>query len=1090
MIRTLSTMVAVLALGWSTPAAESTPKPEHPTPDAVRTHWANLNGAWQFRLDPKDEGLAARWYEPGATGFDRTILVPFGWESELSGIQQTDYRGVAWYRRSIRVPEDFPSSDRIWLHFGAVDWRAEVWVNGRQVTTHEGGYSPFSADITEVAKRGEDAVVTVRVVDLTDPKLPTGKQVGWYTPTSGIWQTVWLESRPRAHIRSFQIRTEIAPAKAEFVFLLEGLPQGKSSLTVRPKGDAPASVSTTISLEKAAADGEPTRATLALPVNDAKLWTPETPHLYQVELVLTTPDDHQDIVETYFGLRTVGRGRYGDAPFERLLLNGKPIFLRAALDQSFNPKGIYTAPSDDFLKRDLELAKSLGLNGLRIHIKPDEPRRLYWADKLGILILEDMPNTWEQNPTARRAWEATMREVVARDQNHPAIFAWVAFNETWGLGAPPAYKADRDTQAWVSHMVDEIRSFDPTRLVEDNSPCNNDHVENTDINSWHFYIDDHDAAKTHIDDVVAKTNSGSDFNYCPGLKQSTAPLINSEYGSIGSGSGDRDVSWGFRDLTTLLRHQSKLQGYVYTELDDIEWEHNGFVNYDRSPKEFGYGGFVKGMTVADLQGPDFIGYEGPPVIVASPGQEITVPVFVSHYSEREEAPRFSWTFKQTLGLGASQEISDQSPKPIDWKPFGITELEPVKVRVASQPSVGALGLTLTDSVGKRIAANFVNVVVKAPQPRVERFAGEKNVAILRFEPSDFARRTWSGPVSNAKGKVTGQGRGFFEYRFQLPEVVVKAGPESLVLWVEAGSKAGSAKVDWASRLNPQDYPQTDVRKWPSTIQLSVNGQEFGRRDLIDDPADARGVLSHLSHVDPGAYGDLLALGGLVPEPVRSELASGKPLVLRLSVPERCEHPGGLSIYGADTGASPGDPCLVIRTKDPLPSDLGVDRQASLARDTFASRRSLVVIAGDSGQNPTHWAYSTTDPGAGWLETGFDDRTWKRGPAGFGVTNTPAVKVGTPWDSNAIWLRASVELPKLNPDDRLTLHLFHDEDVTICVNGKRLYEAKGYLTQYSDILLDANQMELFQAGGNTLAVFCRQTGGGQGIDLGLTLDREP
>ena len=164
------------------------------------------------------------------------------------------------------------------------------------------------------------------------------------------------------------------------------------------------------------------------------------------------------------------------------------------------------------------IAKSMGLNGLRIHIKPDEPRRLYWADRLGILILEDMPNTWRQNPGRAAAWEQTMREAVARDRNHPAIIAWVAFNETWGLGKPEDYKKDRDTQAWVGEMVQAIRKLDPTRLVEDNSPCNYDHIADTDLNSWHFYIDDHRQAREHIQHVVDRTKPGSGFNYCPGLR--------------------------------------------------------------------------------------------------------------------------------------------------------------------------------------------------------------------------------------------------------------------------------------------------------------------------------------------------------------------------------------------------------------------------------------------------------------------------------------------------------------------------------------------------------------------------------------------
>ena len=182
------------------------------------------------------------------------------------------------------------------------------------------------------------------------------------------------------------------------------------------------------------------------------------PHLYDVILKLSdTNGKVVDSIQSYFGLRTIARGKFGDEPFERILLNGKPIFLSAALDQSFNPDGIYTGPDDEFLKRDMTIAKSMGLNGLRIHIKPDEPRRLFWADRYGVLILQDMPNTWRQNITVRQAWERTMREAIARDKNHPSIIAWIAFNETWGLGSPEEYKKDRDTQKWVGDMVQAIR---------------------------------------------------------------------------------------------------------------------------------------------------------------------------------------------------------------------------------------------------------------------------------------------------------------------------------------------------------------------------------------------------------------------------------------------------------------------------------------------------------------------------------------------------------------------------------------------------------------------------------------------------------
>ena len=570
----------LLALSASVSAQEiKIPRPEHPRPEAMRARWANLNGRWDFRFDAQDQGLREGWEKPGAAGYNQAIVVPFPWESELSGIHQIQGAPkVGWYRRVFKIPTEFRDGERIWLRFGAVDWRALVWVNGRKVAEHEGGYTPFEADISDAVVRGGENVVVVRVQDTTDPSLPTGKQVGWYTPSSGIWQTVWLEARPKAYIADFRMLTKIAPASVRVTAEIAGLDQKKYQIALKTRDPGVKEVSKVfepkpLQAGKTGTEKSTNAVEFEAAVQDARLWTPEAPELYQATLELKEEGGKViDTIETYFGLRTISRGRYGEAPYERILLNGKPIYLRAALDQSFNPKGIYTAPDDEFLKRDLILAKMMGLNGLRIHIKPDEPRRLYWADRLGVLILEDMPNTWRQNPVARRAWEQTMREAVARDRNHPAIIAWVAFNETWGLGKPEDYKKDRDTQAWVGKMVESIRELDGhERLVEDNSPCNYDHIDQIDLNSSHFDIDNHDQARRHIEDVVAKTKPGSEFNYCPGLSQSSLPLINSEYGAVSAGSGDRDISWGLRDLTTQLRRHPKIQGFVYTELTDIEW---------------------------------------------------------------------------------------------------------------------------------------------------------------------------------------------------------------------------------------------------------------------------------------------------------------------------------------------------------------------------------------------------------------------------------------------------------------------------------------------------------------------------------------
>jgi hypothetical protein len=934
----LFTGLMLIAAATGSADASGIPKPEHPRPDVMRVPWVNLNGSWEFRFDRTDSGLRAGWEKPGAAGYNRTIVVPFPWESKLSRINQTKGAPkIGWYRRRFRIPKEFAPGFRVWLRFGAVDWRADVWVNGRKIGEHEGGYTPFELDISDSLDREADNVLVVRAFDPTDPALPTGKQVGWYTPSSGIWQTVWLEARPKTYIAGFRITTQIQPAKVQIFVDIAGIDRERYEVSLKPLDRTVKVVSRPVLVSPAdGRDGAaPSRASVELEaaVDEPKLWTPETPELYEVKLQLNDSKGNViDSISTYFGLRTIARGTYGDAPYERILLNGKPLYLRAALDQSFNPDGIYTAPNDDFLKRDMIIAKMMGLNALRIHIKPDEPRRLYWADQLGVLILEDMPNTWRQTAEARRAWERTMRETVLRDRNHTAIIAWVAFNETWGLGRPEDYKKNRDTQAWVGSMVAAIRGLDfRQRLVEDNSPCNYDHIADTDLNSWHFYTDDHNKARKHIEEVVAKTKPGSTFNHCPDIAQTSVPLINSEYGAVSAGGGDRDISWGLRDLTTQLRRHRKIQGFVYTELSDIEWEHNGLVNYDRTSKVFGYDVWLPDMRPNELLGADFIGYDTPPAIVGRPGELVSIPLFVSHYSDRTGPAKVRWWVSGYDPRADIRTIVEPRNIPISWKPYDVIDLKPLEIKLPDYPFVGAVLLTLRDEQNHRIAANFVNLVVKPvrPLPRIER-RGPKAV-IVRFAPGDFAGRHWTNQTPEPTGKVHGIGKGYFEYRLRIPTSVAGAHPESFYYLFQAGSKAARERLDWPARPNRQDYPQTDLaRTWPSTLALSVNGRSVDRVTLADDAADARGVLSHLAGIEHGSHGELVDGMVTLTDRDRAGLAEGLPMILRLAVPDDAPQQGGLSLYGANTGELPLDLTLEFVTRDPVPDDLGVAPDTTIA----------------------------------------------------------------------------------------------------------------------------------------------------------------
>ena len=1080
-------MIGLLMVSLS--MGEEIPRAEHPRPDFQRADWLNLNGPWQFCFDSEGKGIEENWQQD-AGPFDLQITVPFCWESKLSGIAVTSPQQVGWYRRTVTVPESF-GGKRIWLCFGAVDWEARVWVNGREVGRHEGGYTPFALDITDAVEPGQQATLVVRASDATDFELPHGKQGGrWYTPVSGIWQTVYLEARPAAYVE--QIRLTPAIRRGEWVLEVELQivgPDGRVEVTLE-------SPDPTVRKHQAALEIVDGRAKVetALRVDEPKLWSPDEPHLYDLTVRLKNADGSEDSVSTYFGLRTIERGTFGELPHEVILLNGEPIYLRGALDQSFNPEGIYTAPDDRFMRRDMELARSLGLNFLRIHIKAEEPRRLYWADRIGILIMEDMPSTSRQTARARAAWEQTMRATIRRDRNHPSIIAWCLFNESWGLGGRK-FKDDRDTQQWVERMFLAVKEgLDPSRLVEDNSPCLNDHVR-TDLNSWHFYIDEYRQARRHIEGVVRNTRPGSPLNYVPGRKQGTAPLINSEYGAVSARGGDRDVSWGFRYLTTQLRRHEPIQGYVYTELTDIEWEHNGLLNYDRSAKEFGYDAFVPEMTVADLQGADFVGFDAAPAFEAEPGEQFTVPVFVSHFSRRTRQPTLEWHLEGVNDRGRLV-TTDVESVVVPWEPYRVTFLEQLQIRVpAGRPFVGALVLELIDADGQRIAANFMNLIVRSmttadtDQPRAEELAPRVEVlaprlVAVRFEPEDFAElktdyTSWDWIERRGKYFATGQCE--VEYHLALPEFVRLALPTKVALMMEVATKADHQRLDWPAVRRPLDYPQTQARKHPGRLSVRLADFELFEVDLQDDPADAAGVLSHFAQFQRGSYGQLIRKKvDLTRQVTLRETLRDKtvvPLVFRTVDPQQ-----GLSIYGPRLGRYVVDPTLIIQTARDMMQPVGWVSDHSAMVHRLIDRVGMVKAMQTGEQGGHAWRFSTKRPTDDWTEPEFDHSSWRGGRGGFGHGASPAVEIHTRWATPDLWLRSTIQLPQ-DPSG-LILRRWHDGDIEIHVNGKLLLQASGALFGYEELALSDQQRSLFREGNNSIAVHCRKTRDGQGVDLGL------
>ena len=424
-------------------------------------------------------------------------------------------------------------------------------------------------------------------------------------------------------------------------------------------------------------------ASLRLEVPDPRLWSPESPHLYDCVVTLGGPGQPGDAVGTYFGLRTVGSGRWGGKPYEYVLLNGAPVYLRGALDQAFHPDGLHAYPSDAaVLGADVEAVKALGLNLLRCHIKVNDPRYYYWCDKLGVLMMYDLPSCDLYTPTARANWEATFRDALARDYSHPCIFAWILFNETWGLEEhqTPGQLAvgARDVPAWPRRSTPRAwwKTTPPTSTTT-SSPTSTPGTSTSTTTAGLASTSPASSPRPKREGASTTSAASTGTWTAPSAyAQATAPLLNSEYAGLTARGGDVDISYSFKFLTTELRRHDMVCGYVYTEMADVEWEHNGFLNYDRSPKEFGYDRFVPGMTVADLNGADFVGLDCPSLPHRAPRRRaLPPPVFFSHWDfaplkRRRTAALASVPALDRLGQSA---LLDEGQCPIEPQHYGVVD---------------------------------------------------------------------------------------------------------------------------------------------------------------------------------------------------------------------------------------------------------------------------------------------------------------------------------------------------------------------------------------------------------------------------------
>ncbi|TFC90059.1 glycoside hydrolase family 2 protein [Cryobacterium sp. TMT4-31] len=591
-------------------AASFSPSPlhadnEYPRPQLVRNSWRELDGSWGFAHDDGREGILAHW-EASALPFDRSIRIPFPPESQASGIGDNGFHPVVWYRREVteadvRLAGYDIQGDQMLLHFGAVDYRADVWLDGAYLGSHEGGHTPFSFDISvHVARATGSMTLVVRAED--DPKdlaQPRGKQDWelephgiWYKRTTGIWQPVWLEAVPKTRVSYLAWSADVPSGSVTLSLELNERPAEPVTVAVALHMDG-------VSLANVTFSQQDPRATFVIMLPhqtngqayEKLLWSPENPRLVTASITVAAPDERPDIVSSYFGIRSVG---WSDGHF---MLNDRPYYVRAVLEQGYWPDSHLAAPSPDALRAEVQLIKDLGFNAARIHEKVEDPRFLYWADKLGLMIWGESASAFEFSPTAIERSSREWIESIRRDVSHPSIVVWVPLNESWGV-QHISHKPEQ--LAYARSLYHLTKALDPTRLV-----ISNDGWEHADSDIWtvHDYGVTHDEVAANYTDrgVVAEMLNGTGplGRTIRLLDEPDAgqPVIVSEFGGVSFVTDYEGLAWGYTtassadefaslvsELFAALQESPVLAGFCYTQLTDTLQETNGLTDANRVPK--------------------------------------------------------------------------------------------------------------------------------------------------------------------------------------------------------------------------------------------------------------------------------------------------------------------------------------------------------------------------------------------------------------------------------------------------------------------------------------------------------------------------
>lgn len=564
-----------------------------PSPIAIRRHMLDLNGSWRFAFDDGDEGLSCKAYE-NTDFFNQVIQVPYAYQSKASGIDDKTDHPIVWYQKDFRLQPDYKT---VLLHFGAVDYACDIWINGQHAGSHKGGHTPFSLDISRYVTFGSDNSITLRVEDRTSTMQPIGKQswkdhnfLCWYTRTTGIWQSVWIEQTGEAWIDTVETTAYIDDASVHFDIMAKGdLKDAYVQGEIFFEGKLVNTFSSTFKNGRARIGVDVSTSDCNFRLN---FWSPADPNLYDVTFRIYKDGKEADKLESYFGMRDV------ESKGNQIYLNNQLFYQKLILDQGYFPSGGLTASVEELVK-DVELIKAMGFNGARKHQKIEDPRYMYLCDVLGLVMWAELPSFFEYASAANENVIGEVHAFVRKHRNHPSVICYTVMNESWGINE--VYRDVRE-QNFISALYYLVKSLDSTRLV-----VGNDGWEHgiTDILTIHDYNSDPKSLKDSYANLTealngAPSKTSSRHCYHKGLSYNGAPFMISEYGGVAYetralegldswGYGERlnsqsDVLARIQALTQAVMEVEGCCGFCYTQLSDVEQEVNGLLDHDHNPK--------------------------------------------------------------------------------------------------------------------------------------------------------------------------------------------------------------------------------------------------------------------------------------------------------------------------------------------------------------------------------------------------------------------------------------------------------------------------------------------------------------------------